>query len=267
MNMETGILERLKEIPGRVSFFYRDLTTGESMGYQAQERMMAASVIKLYVMAAAFDRIERGSLDPGRMLSMKREDYVPSCGAVAYLHEGLQVTVMDLITLMIIFSDNTATNVLIDIMGIEQINEELRGMGFQDAWLRRKMFDLEKSRQGIQNLITASETADFFTRLYRGTLVSRQASERMLEILKCQQLNGKIPFYLKALADEPEIAHKTGEDTGITHDVGIVYGEHPFVVCFCGNETDTPRFERLMAEISLELYNPWLHREEKVETK
>lgn len=251
---EEKILERLREIPGKVSFCYRDPATGEGIEYQAQEKMMAASVIKLYVMAAAFEWIERGRLDPGQMLSMKRDDYVPSCGAVAYLHEGLQVTVMDLITLMIIFSDNTATNVLIDIMGIEQINEELRSMGFKDAWLRRKMFDLEKSRRGIQNLITARETADFFMRLYQGTLVSAQASEKMLEILKCQQLNGKIPFYLKALPEDPEIAHKTGEDTGITHDVGIVYGKQPFVVCFCGNETDTPRLERLMAEISLELY-------------
>lgn len=76
----------------------------------------------------------------------------------------------------------------------------------------------------------------------------------MLTILKCQQLNGKIPFYLKALEEEPEIAHKTGEDTGITHDVGIIFGREPFIVCFCGNETDTPRFERMMAEISLELF-------------
>ena len=76
----------------------------------------------------------------------------------------------------------------------------------------------------------------------------------MLDILKCQQLNGKIPFYLKALENEPEIAHKTGEDTGITHDVGIVFGDDPFIVCFCGNETDTPKFERVMAEISLELF-------------
>ena len=84
------------------------------------------------------------------------------------------------------------------------------------------------------------------------------SSRKMLAILGDQQLNGKIPFYLKALPDEPEIAHKTGEDTGITHDVGIVYGREPFIVCFCGNETDTPRFERVMAEISLELYQDTL---------
>lgn len=253
-NLAELIQKRLKGLPGRISFYYRNLTTGEEFSYNPHEKLMAASVIKLYIMAEAFRRIESGSLDPQQLISMKEKDYVPSCGAVAYLHEGLEVTILDLITLMIIFSDNTATNVLIDLMGIDEINEGIQSLGFHNAHLRRKMFDLEKSRQGIQNLITAEETGLFFQKLYEKTLVSETASQKMLDILKHQQLNGKIPFYLKALEEEPEIAHKTGEDTGITHDVGIVFGREPFIVCFCGNETDTPEFERAMAEISLELF-------------
>lgn len=252
------IEERLGEIPGNVSFYYRNLVTGENFSYRSGERLMAASVIKLYVMAAAFAGIAGGRLDPEQLIATKKADFVPSCGAVAYLHEGLQVTVMDLVTLMIIFSDNTATNILIDLIGMDEINKEIRSMGFKDTWLRRKMFDAEKSRLGIQNLITAGETGAFFRKLYEETLVDAASSRRMLAILKDQQLNGKIPFYLKALSEEPDIAHKTGEDTGITHDAGIIYGKEPFIVCFCGNETDTPRFERLMAEVSLELYQDTL---------
>lgn len=254
INLAEQIQKRLEGLPGRISFYYHNLATGEEFSYNPHEKLMAASVIKLYVMAEAFRRIESGSLDPQQLISMKKKDYVPSCGAVAYLHEGLEVTILDLITLMIIFSDNTATNVLIDLMGIDEINNGIQGLGFYDAYLRRKMFDLEKSRQGIQNLITAEETGLFFQKLYEKTLVSETASQKMLDILKHQQLNGKIPFYLKALKEEPEIAHKTGEDTGITHDVGIVFGKEPFIVCFCGNETNTPEFERAMAEISLELF-------------
>lgn len=252
--LDYSIKERLESLPGLVSFFYQNLETGETISLRPRQRLMAASVIKLYVMAEAFRRIEAGELNPDLLIAAQRKDCVPSCGAITYLHEGLEVTVMDLITLMIIFSDNTATNILIDLMGMEKINEGIRSLGFQEAHLRRKMFDLEKSRLGIQNIITAEETGGFFQKLYEGTLVSQKASEQMLTILKCQQLNGKIPFYLKALEEEPEIAHKTGEDTGITHDVGIVFGREPFIVCFCGNETDTPRFERIMAEISLELF-------------
>lgn len=248
------VMERLRSHTGNIGFYYRNLVTGEELRYRDDEEMMAASVIKLYIMAAAFQLMHDGRLDGDRMVAVGKEDYVPSCGAIAYLHEGLLVTVMDLITLMIIFSDNTAANVLIEIMGMDEINRSVKNLGYEKALLRRKMYDLEKSRLGIQNRITAGETGRLLADLWQGRVVSRAASDKMLSIMKNQQVNGKIPFYLQALPEEPVIAHKTGEDTGITHDVGIVYGAEPFVVCFCGNETDTPAFERTMAEVSLMLY-------------
>ncbi len=252
--MRDSIVKKLEGLPGRVSFLYENLATGDKASYKEDEPMMAASVIKLFVMAAAFDRIEKGLLDRSEMIGVRREECVPSCGALTYLHEGILVTVMDLITLMIIFSDNTATNLLIDLLGMEQINVFIKDQGFEKTLLQRKMYDLELSSRGIQNYITAGEAGRLLKMMYEGKLVSGQASENMIGILKNQQLCSKIPFYLQALPEEPEIAHKTGEDRGITHDVGIVYGKEPFLVCFCGNETDTPAFERVMAEVSLELY-------------
>lgn len=249
---------QLESLPGSISFYYENLVTEDSFSFRAEEPMMAASVIKLYVMADAFARIEQGGLDPDQLLSMKKEDYVPSCGAVAYLHEGVELTVMDLITLMIIFSDNTATNVLIDLLGLSEIQQGIERLGYTQTFLRRKMYDLEKSRRGIQNQITALETGRLLKGMYDGSLVSREAGQKMLSIMKNQQVNGKIPFYLQALSEEPVIAHKTGEDAGITHDVGIIYGKEPFIVCFCGNETDTPAFERVMAETALALFQEGL---------
>lgn len=255
MSMITEIKQRLDALPGVVSFYYKNLVTKEEFGYQQAQKMMAASVIKLFVMTEAFARIDRGLLSAHEMITVHRKDCVPSCGALTYMHDEIQVTVMDLITLMIIFSDNTATNILIDKLGMDAINHTIRGLGYQDTQLRRKMFDLEKSRAGIQNIITAEETGRLLEAMYEERLISPAASQKMLAIMKNQQLNGKIPFYFKARAESIPIAHKTGEDTGITHDVGIVFAEQPFIVCFCGNETDTPAFERVMGELSLELYN------------
>lgn len=249
-----NLKQRFQSLPGEISFYYKNLVTKEEYGYHGEQKLMAASVIKLFVMTEAFARMDQGLLSEHELITVKREDCVPSCGALSYMHEGIQVTVMDLVTLMIIFSDNTATNILIDRLGMEAINQTIRALGYKDTWLRRKMFDLEKSRMGIQNIITASECARLLEEMYEGKLISATASTRMLALMKDQQLNGKIPFYLKAEAEQTEIAHKTGEDTGITHDVGIIFAEQPFIVCFCGNETDTPAFERVMAGISLELY-------------
>lgn len=254
MVMRAEIMKRLELLPGKISFYFENLDTGESIGYREHESMMAASVIKLFVMVSVFEGVERDSFPFTKMFEIKREDCVPSCGALTYLHDQIQVTLMDLVTLMIIFSDNTATNVLIDFIGFDVINRTIAGLGFEKTVLNRKMFDSESSKLGIQNYITACETGRLLKMMHEGTLISRRASERMLSIMKNQQLGGKIPFYLKAVAERPEIAHKTGEDRGISHDVGIIYGKVPFIVCFCGNETDTPRLERLMADISLELY-------------
>lgn len=252
--IEDIIQQYLTGLPGRIGFYYRNLVTGEETGYHEHEQMMAASVIKLYIMAAAFAKINQGTLSSDQIVVMKKEDYVPSCGALAYMHEGLEVTVMDLITLMIIFSDNTATNLLIDILGMERINDIIEKMGYTDTKLRRKMYDREKALKGIQNMITAAETGRLLHQMEEGTLVSKEASRQMIAIMKNQQVNGKIPFYLQSLPEEPEIAHKTGEDSGITHDVGIIYAKQPFILCFCGNETDTSAYERVMAEMALELY-------------
>ncbi len=113
------------------------------------------------------------------------------------------------------------------------------------------LFDREASSRGIENYITAREAGLLLKRLYDGEAVSGPASEDMLSILKDQRLNGKIPFLLP---HSVKIAHKTGEDDGITHDVGIVYARQPFIVCFCGEHVSPPEFERAMQDITLMLY-------------
>lgn len=252
--MNHTIVQYLDKVPGKIGFVYKNLITGDTIEYQAEEEMVAASVIKLYIMVEAFRQMEEGLLKPDQLLSVKREDCVPSCGALTYMHDGVEVTVMDLITLMIILSDNTATNILIDLLGIENINQTMESLGCRVSCLRRKMFDDEKSKQGIQNTINAAETASLLEKLYFGKVISKESSNTMLSIMKNQRLNGKIPFFLHSLKDSPVIAHKTGEDSGVTHDAGIVFARQPFVLSFFGNETDVPVYEQTMAEIARLLY-------------
>lgn len=249
-----AVRKELDMLPGKISFYYKNLVTEDSVEYQAETPMLAASVIKLFVMTEAFARMEAGSLDPDQLITVKKEVCVPSCGALNYMHENVQVTVMDLITLMIILSDNTATNILIDLLGIASVNERIHTLGFEKTILNRKMFDAEKAAQGLENYISAKEVGILLEKMHRGTLISKEASAKMLAILKNQRLNHKIPFYLHSLQDAPAIAHKTGEDGGITHDCGIVFAKTPFVLCFCGNETEVPEFERKISEISLRIY-------------
>ena len=81
---------------------------------------------------------------------------------------------------------------------------------------------------------------------FQGEVVSAEASAQMLDILKDQRLNGKLPFFLHTMG--VPVAHKTGEDDGITHDVGIIYAKEPMVCCFVGEHVDVPGYERLMQD-------------------
>ena len=239
-----SLLPRAAGLPGEISVYGRDLATGEKWAYQADTPLVAASVIKLPILVEAFRQARDGLLSMDESVSIRPEQKMPSCGALTYLHDGLTVTLRDLCALMIIVSDNTATNILIERLGMENVNATMRKLGLEKSTLRRKLFDSEAAGRGLENTVTAWEMGQLLEMLYKGECVSPEADAEMLSILRDQRLNGKIPFFLDGL----EIAHKTGEDDGITHDVGIVYAEHPLILCFASNHTDVPAFERFIQD-------------------
>ena len=244
-------MQKIREAPGHVAFYYRPLDGGCAQMYNEMMPVVAASVIKIPIMVEAFRQFESGELNPLATYRIKPEDKMPSCGALNRMHDGLEVTLRDLVELMIVLSDNSATNILIDRLGIARVNATLEAEGLRVTRLRRKLFDKAGMEAGLSNHVCAREIGLLLERMYAGTLVSPQASAEMLEILRNQKLNGKMPFFLKPRGIA--CAHKTGEDDGITHDVGVVYARRPFVLCMLSEETDVPAFERLIQDVAREL--------------
>lgn len=245
------ILDRVRKASGHVALYYRPLDGGCALMQNENEPLIAASVIKIPIMVEAFRRFHEGTLDPNAIHILREDEKKPSCGALNRMHAGLSVTLHDLVELMIVLSDNTATNILIDILGIDSINQTMRAHGLTRSTLRRKLFDPVGSAAGLRNVVTAREMGMMLEKMYAGQLISAEASREMLDILRNQKLNGKMPFFLKPRGIA--CAHKTGEDDGITHDVGIVYTHRPFVLCMLSNETDTPAFERLIQDLTRKL--------------
>ena len=245
-----AFLPRLAALPGEVCVYGLDLVSLEECSYHADVPVNAASLIKVPILIEAFREAEVGLLSMDEVFSIRPEQKMPSCGALTYLHDGLEVTLRDLCVLMIILSDNTATNLLIDRLGMESINRTLWRLGCEKTVLRRRLFDDQAAAHGLQNTITAREIGQLFAGMYCGKCVSPEADSAMLAILENQRLNGKMPFFLPGV----QIAHKTGEDDGITHDAGILYGKRPFVLCFTSEHTDVPSFERLMQDAALDFY-------------
>ena len=247
--MNTNAIKALTEaLPGHIGLYLEDTVTGETWCHNASDPIEAASVIKLPIMAEAFRQFATGEQAPSAAITIRPEDKLPSCGALTYLRDFTTVTLLDLVTLMIILSDNTATNLLIDRLGMPHINAMIDAMSLTGTRLNRKLFMPELARQGVKNYVTARDMAALLRALLNGRLVDERASADMLNILKNQRLNGKMPFFLhdKGIA----CAHKTGEDDGVTHDVGIIFAEHPIILCFLSEGTDVPKAERALQDIA-----------------
>ncbi len=252
--MKNKIIKELKSIEGDVSFYYKNLITQETIKYNENKKMLAASIIKLPILVECFNQINKGIISKDDIFVTKNKDKVPSCGALNYMSENLEVKLEDLYILMIILSDNYATNMIVDKLGIENINETIKNLGLKNTIFNRKMFDDEKAALGLENYICAKDIAILLEKMYNKELIDEKSSEEMINILKNQRLNRKIPFFIQSIKPKVEIAHKTGEDTNITHDVGIVFTDEPFILCFCGNNVNVPVYERLMQDITYDLY-------------
>lgn len=244
------LLEQVKNtvqaFSGLVGVYYKNLVTGESLGIHEDHSFVAASVIKVPIMVEVFRQIAHGTITLDTLLPVREEDKVPSCGVLRMMHKGLTVTVQDLCYLMIVISDNTATNILIQTLGMDRINTSFQKMGLQKTRVNRLLFDVEARQRGLQNYFSPLEIGTMLEGMWSETLISPEASRQMIDMMLNQQLNHKIPYFLRGV----NIAHKTGEDDGVTHDVGIVYAAQPFILCLASNDTDVVETEMGFREIA-----------------
>ena len=152
---------------------------------------------------------------------------------------------------MICISDNTATNRLINHCGLDAIEKGFREMGLEKTRIRRLLFDSESAARGIKNTISPKELGLLLEGLYRGKFICKETSDYAIEVLCEQQIGHKLGG---KLGEDVAIAHKTGEDSGLSNDVGIVYSRRPFVICFTGHRTDVYPWEDLMRRAAYSLY-------------
>ena len=246
----TGILQPIAGVFGVSAC---NLKTGEEIAINENEVFKSASVIKVPILVELFCRRDEGSASLDEVIELKDEYKVDGSGVLKELHAGLRFTVRDLATLMIIVSDNTATNMLIDRLGTEPVTARLRSLGLKETILARKMYDFEQAALGKENLCTPREISRLLRLMAEGRISGKSTSMEMLEIMARQQCREKIPLLLP---DGIKIANKTGSLTGVTHDVGMVSTpEDEYVLAImAGDVSDMVAADRALAEASKVIY-------------
>ena len=214
---------------GEAAFVIKDLQTNWEISHNKNMLFPSASLAKIPIMAACFLAGQEGKLKLGRNIALKASDKLTGSGMLRNAQAGATFTVEELIGLMIYDSDNTATNILTNMLGIDYLNRSFKAFGLQNTTLSRKIADFNTRDKGIENYTTAEDMALLLERIYHRSLVSKDISERCLRLMKLSRTNDRIPALLPA---EITVAHKTGLERGICHDAGIVFtSKGNFLIC------------------------------------
>ena len=218
--MVDGLQRLSRAYPGRVGIYLKDLETGKTWEYNPDTLFPSASLVKVPIMAAIFEKIRLGAFTLDTQIKLTRRDRVGGSGSLKWVRDGTSLSVMELIYKMITESDNTATRMLIDYVGMNYLSEEFRNLGLANTNITPEGMSLTSGRVTRENYTTPREMGSLMERIYRGELVDRTSSEFMLDVLKHNKSRSRLR---KGLPIGWEIGHKTGLLRRNCHDVGVVF--------------------------------------------
>jgi beta-lactamase class A len=248
--LESTIHDVDQHLDGVLGVAIEDLNTGDQFFLHENEVFAQASSIKITVLANLYLQAQQGKLKLTDLYTVQTSDLVPDSDIMNGLTPGVtRITLRDLATMMVAVSDNSATNVLIDRVGMDNVNTMLDSLSLAHTRLRRKMMDLDAAKQGRENISTPREMMTLLEDIYRGKLLNQGSTSEFFKVLSTNK-DSWIPRDLPA---DLKIANKPGSLEAVRNDSGIVFVEgRPYVICvmtaFLGNERDG---EDAISKISL----------------
>ncbi|MBD2751675.1 serine hydrolase [Spirosoma validum] len=247
----TAYLRHLPET-AKVSLTTKSLTNGNvTFSHRADERVPSASVIKLPIMLELMERVKAGSLNLDEIYVLKPSDKVGGSGILQTYADQSRLSYRELLRLMLVESDNTATNILIHRLGRDTINQRMRTIGLKQSQLNRIMMDTLAVKQGRDNYVTAGEMGAVLEKIYRHQVAAPKLCDEMITVLK--QVPGNLTM-CRLLPKDIAVAHKTGLLAYVRGDTGIIYAKTPFLLSVFVEGVPTPDAERIIGELALICY-------------
>ena len=226
--LDRRVRDEVAKFEGTVSLYAKNLDTGAEYSLGGDERVRTASTIKIAVMIEAFARVAEGRAKWTDELVLTKEKKVSGSGILQEFSDGLHLTLRDAVTLMMVMSDNTATNLVIDALGgADAVNARMQSLGLTDTRLMRKVGGGGESEEGRKEenvrfglgRTSPREMVTIMERLERGEVVSPAASKEMIELMKREQVQDGI---WRELWKTPK-ATKSGALDALRSNVGIIY--------------------------------------------
>jgi beta-lactamase class A len=217
--MTAEIGKMASKYPGRVSIYLKDLKSGRTWMHHPDDLFPAASLIKVPVMIAAFYKIRDGQLALDERMTISRRNRVGGSGSLKWRPDGTKLTVRELLVHMINESDNTATKMVLDRLGIGYVQQQFPRMGLLYTGIYEEGMSIKGGRVMHENYTTAREMSSLMDKIYTGQAVDKVSSEVMLEILK--KPKAVASRLAKGMPAGWEIAHKTGLLRQACHDSAV----------------------------------------------
>ena len=256
MNLRNALKNKALNFKGKVCIVIKDLDRGWEIDFNKDKLVPSASLVKVPIMLSCFYAAQNGRISLKDTISLKALDKVGGSEILRNKPAGSVFTVEELFKPMITQSDNSAANLLIDFLGFDTLNAFFKKIGLKNTNIARKMMDFEERREGKENYTTAEDMAYLLGTLYYKTFLNKDISERCLALLKQQKINDRIPREIPYAGRS--IAHKTGLEKYVCHDIGIVFTQKgDFLICVLVKHEDkhARQAKRLISEIALLTYN------------
>lgn len=230
-----------------------DLATGQKYLLHENEVFPQASSIKIAILAELYRQAQEGKLKLTDVYKVNASDLVADSRIMNGLTPGVtQLTLRDLATMVAAVSDNSAANILIDQVGMENVNSLLDSLGLTHTRLRRKMMDLKAAGEGRENISTPSDMMTLLENIYRGKVLNKALADDFFNILSVRK-NSWIP---RDLPEDLKVADKDGELEGVRTNSGIIFlDKRPYILCIMTTYLRRERDgEEAISKISLDAY-------------
>ena len=243
----------ISQMEGSVCINFYDLNKNNVFSINGDKKVLSASMIKLLILAELMKKISENKFSLSDTIMIADSMKTGGDGVLKELNTGHHFTLKELATLMIIVSDNQATNILIDFLGMENINQLGKELRLKKTFLGRKMMDIEARKNGYDNYTCADDISSLLKLIYQEKLINEEASQLMLDILLRQQQGERLQRYLPS---DIKIAHKCGDLDNLENDGGIIWiGNKAYILVVLTSGMPNLQCKQTIGKISKFVYD------------